>query len=145
MLWVRDVQKSETAWLAPIFKDLKLIEAWGTGIRKMQAEAAKYRNIGLVLKETGNTFQVQFVKENRTPEVTPEVRLLQVMAGEMSRKEIRESLKLKDEEHFRKAYLLPALQAELIEMTIPDKPRSSKQRYRITEKGRTALSKTGES
>jgi len=49
------------------------------------------------------------------------------------------ALKLKDEEHFRKAYLLPALKEGLIEMTIPDKPRSSKQKYRITEKGRRLL------
>ena len=49
------------------------------------------------------------------------------------------SLGLKDDEHFRKAYLLPALEAGLIEMTIPDKPRSSKQKYRLTDKGRQWL------
>lgn len=31
------------------------------------------------------------------------------------------------------------MEAELIAMTIPDKPQSSKQRYVITEKGRQAL------
>ncbi len=36
---------------------------------------------------------------------------------------------------FRKAVLKPLIAAELIEMTNPDKPRSSKQRYRLTEKG----------
>lgn len=109
----------------------------------MQQRQQNYRNIRLVLTETGNAFQVQFVKESDTPEVTPEVRLLQVVTRDMSRKEIQDSLNLKDKEHFRKAYLLPALEAELIEMTISDKPRSSKQRYRLTEKGRAALSKTG--
>jgi len=33
---------------------------------------------------------------------------------------------------FRKNYLHPSLKAGYVEMTIPDKPRSSKQRYRIT-------------
>jgi hypothetical protein len=45
-------------------------------------------------------------------------------------------LGLKAEEHFRKAYLLPALASGLVEMTQPDKPRSSKQRYRLAAKGR---------
>ncbi|MEY6432911.1 Fic family protein [Thioalkalicoccus limnaeus] len=70
-----------------------------------------------------------------TQEVTPAVQLLSVLAGEMTRQQIKEALGLKDDEHFRKAYLLPALDAGLIEMTITDKPRSSKQKYRLTDKG----------
>ena len=77
--------------------------------------------------------------------VTGEVRLLRVMAGEMTRQQIQESLGLKHEDHFRKAYLLPALQAGLIEMTIPDKPRSRNQRYRLTPEGREYLRQTQES
>ena len=41
-----------------------------------------------------------------------------------------ESLELKHRPTFRDNYLLPALELGYIEMTIPDKPRSSKQRYR---------------
>jgi DNA-binding PadR family transcriptional regulator len=52
-------------------------------------------------------------------------------------------LGLKDDEHFRKSYLLPALEAGLIEMTIQDKPRSSKQKYRLTAKGRRRLAQKG--
>ncbi|PTQ94454.1 hypothetical protein C8R30_11642 [Nitrosomonas nitrosa] len=69
-----------------------------------------------------------------TQEVTPEVRLLSVLASEMTWQQLKEALGLKDDEHFRKAYLLPALDAGLIEMTIPNKPRSSKQKYRLTGK-----------
>jgi len=76
-------------------------------------------------------------------EVTPEVRLLSVLAGEMTRQQLKEALGLKDDEHFRKAYLLPALDAGLIEMTIPDKPRSSKQKYRLTDKGRQVMARHG--
>lgn len=78
-----------------------------------------------------------------TQEVTPEVRLLSVLAGEMTRQQLKEALGLKDDEHFRKAYLLPALDAGLIEMTIPDKPRSSKQKYRLTDKGRQVMARHG--
>ena len=76
-----------------------------------------------------------------TPEVTAEVtaeveRLLGALEGEMPRALLQQALALQHDEHFRKAYLVPALAAGLIEMTLPDKPRSSKQRYRLTETGR---------
>ncbi len=78
-----------------------------------------------------------------TPEDTPEVRLLSVLAGEMTRQQLREALGLKDDEHFRKAYLLPALEAGWVERTIPDKPRSGKQKYRLTDKGRQVMARQG--
>ena len=49
-----------------------------------------------------------------------------------------EILGLKDRMHFANDYLQPALDAGLIAMTIPDKPQSSKQKYRLTAAG-TAL------
>ena len=51
--------------LAPIFKDMKLIEAWGSGIQKMRMELKEYPEIELVLKEAGHAFQVQFVKKEK--------------------------------------------------------------------------------
>jgi ATP-dependent DNA helicase RecG len=73
-------------------------------------------------------------------EVTGEVmRLLTVLIGEMKRTDIQTALTLRHEDYFRETYLIPALTAGMIEMTIPDKPTSSKQRYRVTGKGRAAL------
>ena len=73
-------------------------------------------------------------------EVTTEVmQVIGVLDGEMSRRELQEVLGLRNSEHFRKAYLRPAIQEGLIEMTIPDRPLSSKQRYRLTRKGRSVL------
>ena len=40
---------------------------------------------------------------------------------------------------FRKTVLQPLIEATLVELTIPDKPRSSKQRYRLTGLGRELL------
>ena len=77
-------------------------------------------------------------------EAAPEVRLLRVLSGEMTRQDIQEALGLKHRDHFNQAYLLPALQAGLIEMTIPDKPRSSKQRYRLTPAGSEYLKQIGD-
>jgi ATP-dependent DNA helicase RecG len=66
------------------------------------------------------------------------MRLLSVMEGEHSRGELQERLQLKHRDSFTALYLQPALDAGAIQMTIPDKPNSSKQRYRLTERG-TAL------
>ncbi len=83
---------------------------------------------------------VEPVAQEVTPEVTPEVeRLLGVLNGEMSRLELMAALTLKDEEHFRKAYLVVALELEVIERTIPDKPRSRLQKYRLTPSGKQLL------
>ena len=74
------------------------------------------------------------------PEVTPEVmRLLKVLKGEMTRKAIQAKLGLKDEKNFRRSYQQPAVARKLIEMTIPDKPNSRLQKYRITSAGRAYL------
>jgi len=74
------------------------------------------------------------------PEATPEAkRLLSVLEGEMSRKELQRKLDLKDPDHFRVAYINPALQDNLIEPTIPESPKSPKQKYRLTEKGITKI------
>ena len=71
-----------------------------------------------------------------TGEVTGEVgRMLLAVTGEMTRKEIQHVLLLKHEDHFRAAYLMPALAMGMLEMTLPDVPRSSKQRYRLTALG----------
>lgn len=72
-----------------------------------------------------------------TPEVTPEVgRVVLALQEELSRTGLQQALDLKDEKHFRKAYLQPALDSGLVEMTRPEAPRSSKQRYRLTAFGR---------
>ena len=87
---------------------------------------------------------LQRPSEATTPEVTPEVttevapeqRLALALVGEMTRQQLQAALGLKNDEHFRKAYLQPALDAGLIEMTVPDKPRSSRQKYRMVVAGK---------
>ncbi|MFW7382170.1 MAG: Fic family protein [Oligoflexus sp.] len=61
---------------------------------------------------------------------------MEVFKGEMSHQELQTALGLIDEKHFHTSYLQPALEAKLFEMTIPSKPQSSKQRYRLTKKGK---------
>lgn len=79
-----------------------------------------------------------------TPQVTPEVsRIVAVLQGESTRQQLQQALGLSDIKHFRKAYLFPAIGAGLIQMTLPDKPRSSSQRYRLTAAGQQWLKQRG--
>jgi hypothetical protein len=48
-------------------------------------------------------------------------------------------LGLRDRQHVRDHYVTPALEAGLIEMTIPDKPNSRLQKYRLTDAGRALI------
>jgi len=66
-------------------------------------------------------------------------RLLMACQGEMTREQLQKELHLSSQENFRKLYLLPALQNGLVEMTIPDKPNSRLQKYRLTAKGKAVL------
>jgi Fic family protein len=78
--------------------------------------------------------------DRETHQVTHQVEiLLSALVDEMSRGELMRKLELKDRVNFKRIYLDPALADGLIEMTIPDKPNSRLQKYRLTEKGRKYL------
>ncbi len=148
------------AVIADLLHRISFIEKAGTGIRRMRDTAREQGCPEPAFTE--NSFfaavffpdpevraQIATRSEEVTPEVTPEVtgevlRLLVAMTGEMKRREMQDALGLRHEEHFREAYLLPALKLGGVEMTIPCKPRSSKQRYRITPRGEDVLKKRRE-
>lgn len=69
------------------------------------------------------------------------VQLLRACQGEQSRADLMEAVGLTHREHFRETYLVPALAVGYLEMTIPDKPKSSRQKYRLTIAGQTFLNK----
>jgi ATP-dependent DNA helicase RecG len=69
------------------------------------------------------------------------VRLLLALQGEMSRDALQQALPVKDAKHFRYSLLLPAIAAGWVEMTVPDKPRSSRQRHRLTSQGEALRSR----
>jgi ATP-dependent DNA helicase RecG len=67
-------------------------------------------------------------------------RLLKLLEGEsLSSGELRKALKLSHRPNFRENYLRHAQQQGFIEYTIPDKPTSRLQKYRLTDKGRLFL------
>ena len=70
--------------------------------------------------------------------------LVRVLDRERSRVQILEALGLRNRSNLVVNYLRPALDAGLVEMTIPDKPTSGRQKYRLTPMGlelRAALAK----
>jgi Fic family protein len=80
-----------------------------------------------------------------SPQVTPQVgELLAAIRGEMGREALQAALELSDRKSFRERYLKPALADGLIEMTIPEKPNSRLQKYRLTDKGRQWLAQNGD-
>ena len=54
------------------------------------------------------------------------------------------SVSRKDRTKFRNQVLNPLLQGGWLEMTVPDKQTSSKQKYRLTDKGQQLLAELGE-
>ena len=129
----------------------KYIERMGTGTGDM---IERCRNAGLAEPEF--TLPDGFVATIRrkpkrafesvggkaTGEVTGEVRKLVLVCRQpMTRRKLQAALSLKGEENFRKLYLVPALEAGYIEMTIPDKPKSRLQKYRLTGTGKALRAK----
>ena len=68
-----------------------------------------------------------------------EMQLLFVMSGEMTRKEIRDALELKSDSYVKQQFRDPCLEKGWIKMTMPEKPSSKKQRFRITPDGRACV------
>ncbi|CAM2926888.1 Fic family protein [Pseudoalteromonas distincta] len=70
-------------------------------------------------------------KPQQTPQVKALLNVLYQVEGSLNRKQLQAKLNLKDRKHFRERYLKPAIDASLIEMTIPEKPNSKLQKYRL--------------
>jgi len=81
-----------------------------------------------------------------TPEVGTKLALsrhqVQILHNCLEERAIGDLMEIEDRSDrtkFRNQVLRPLLDAGLIEMTIPDKPTSSKQKYRLTETGKQIL------
>jgi ATP-dependent DNA helicase RecG len=132
--------------LMRIFRDLDYVEQLGSGIHRILMAYPQD-----IFKITENFLVISFPFEEDylatiksipqvTPQVTPQVEsLMKVVNGELSRKDIQEKLGLLDRKNFAVKYLNPALDAKVLEMTFPDKPRSSAQKYRLSEFGKSLI------
>jgi len=143
--------------IANVFYRSGIIERWGSGTLNMIDWCAENGNQPPNWSEqAGSVFVIFTPAPSKTvAEVTPQVpdkyptstrqvtpqeaAVLQAAVSPTTRAELQKRAGLRDREHFLNSCLNPLLEAGLLEMTIPDKPRSSKQKYRLTEKGRQVL------
>ena len=138
--------------IADLLHRIGLIEKAGTGIRRMIEDTKKHKCPEPKFTVNGfftatfwpNVEIARKITPQVTPQVTPQatpqvVAVLEAAQTARNREELQRAVGLRDREHFRKTYLEPLLVAGWLEMTIPDKPRSSKQRYRTTDLGRKVL------
>jgi len=146
--------------IADLYHRIGFIEKAGTGIERMR-EGARESGCPEPVFDADGFFTVTF-----TPMKTPEddrhqdgtkkalsghqvgtkwalseekVDLLINLTRESTLVELMADMGRTDRSKFRKNVLLPLIQDGLIELTIPDKPRSQHQRYRITPVGKKAL------
>ena len=133
--------------IANVFYRAGIIERWGSGTLNILDWCKENGNPPPAWKEQAGSVYVTF-----WPPFLPEHQVSTKLALSQHQVEIlrkcREDSPLvdlmaiagrSDRTKFRHQVLNPLLEEGLIEMTIPDKPRSSKQRYRLTEKGRKFL------
>ena len=62
-------------------------------------------------------------------------KLVSILTSEMGRSDLQRLLSIKNRDYFRTDYLNPAISNGYVELTIPDKPNSRNQKYRLTAKG----------
>ncbi|MBN2729330.1 MAG: putative DNA binding domain-containing protein [Bacteroidales bacterium] len=125
--------------LMRVYKDLGMVEQLGSGVPRILQAYSKD-----CFKFSENYLRMTFLASEKlstqvtthvTTQVTTQVEeLIKIFTGEHTRQDLQAKLNLANRENFRKNYLQSALDEGLIELTIPDKPKSSKQKYRLTEK-----------
>ena len=166
------VSRRRNPLIADLLRRIHLIEAWGRGIPLIIEKAPQARfseTAGVFTTEFPRPSAAQDSEKKSQPrptatgEVTAPVtapvseqvagqvagqvsdelrRILPILRKEMSRQEMQAALALRGRENFEARYLKPALEADLVERTIPGKPNSRLQKYRLTEKGRALAAKT---
>ncbi|OGQ77970.1 MAG: transcriptional regulator [Deltaproteobacteria bacterium RIFCSPLOWO2_12_FULL_60_19] len=158
--------------IADLLHRIEFIEKAGTGIKRMREEAKKCGSPEPKFETTGfftATFypnpevrrQALAASEEVTNQVgtksgpsrhqvgtksglsREQVKILRLCRKEGTLLELMNSVGRKNRTKFREQFIKPLLDLRLLQMTIPDKPRSRMQRYRTTEAGREAIAREG--
>ena len=139
--------------IARVFREINLIEQWGTGVRRIFTEARelglpepKIEEIGMRVRFTVYLAQSHVISstDNKTQsgvESGVESEMAQQIRGllekqPLSKAEIAKALGKKKPTRYLNDLMKKLLVAGLVEYTLPDKPNSRLQKYRLTAKGR---------
>lgn len=142
--------------IARIFGELNLVEEWGSGYKRIKEACQRDGYPEPRWEELGTVFRVtffphpEFIHEafsgtkpglsqdqvGTKLELEPEIiLLLQLCQQAKTISELMVALERKNRTKFRQKYIAPLLEHQLLSMTILDKPKSSKQKYKITQVG----------
>ncbi len=138
--------------IAPVFKRMGIIDQWGNGLKLIADELKEYPQIEFRWKETGLSFQVQFVKlnyvtkqeqqelgqelgqESANPTKYSEI-LQKLNVNSLSRKEISDTFGEKQISGSLNRTLTKLIDDKLIEYTIPEKKNHPEQKFKLTKRG----------
>lgn len=109
---------------------MELVESLGSGIPRILRAYGED-----CFKFTDNFIRIILPISNHDHASVQVEKLVSALIGEMGRSELQELLSTKNRDYFRTDYLNPAISNGYIELTIPDKPNSQNQKYRLTAKG----------
>ncbi len=162
-LWEPGEKEVRNPSIATALRRIAMCEQAGTGLRMIREEWKKlgrptpiYQNdrsrksFEFFLPEVELEFPPQSVDGSDEATQSPyksayksDDPVIQLLAAlletELSSAEIQKAMNLKHRAAFQQNHLNPAMEAGLIERTIPEKPNSRLQKYRLTDKGRQAL------
>ena len=132
--------------IAEVFKAAGLIEKYGSGIKRILNAFNSYNLPAPEFKEMSGGFMVTAYKKTeqvgtKSALSQHQVNILRKCLIETGIIELMAITGRTDRTKFRHQVLNPLIAARLLEMSIPNKPTSSKQKYRLTDEGEKLLEK----
>ncbi len=144
------VSKIRNPVIARVLRELDYMEKWGTGYKRIIEDCdsggyphPEWQELSTVMRvkfrphltdvDAGAKKEILEHDGTKSALSRHQVQLLEFMKEPRSLKEMMSLLGWKDRTKFRTRFIKPLLEKNLIQMTAPEKPTSSKQKYIVSE------------